>query len=121
MEGSAQALVKRHFQPLAAKAGVHVDNWHSLRHFAVSTWIEAGFSPKTVQTFAGHSALEVTMSRYGHLFKDTAHQAAMNRIADELAAKMQRIGKNETLNGISHHTHNLKVAGSNPAPQPELI
>ena len=82
-------LVKRSFKPLASKAGVQLDNWHALRHYAVSTWIEAGLSPKTVQTFAGHSSLEVTMSRYGHLFKDTAHQAAMNRISDELAAKMQ--------------------------------
>jgi len=27
-------------------------NWHALRHFAVSCRIEAGFAPKTVQTFA---------------------------------------------------------------------
>jgi integrase len=44
-------------------------NWHALRHFAVSCWIEAGLSPKTVQTFAGHSSLQVTMGRNGHLFK----------------------------------------------------
>jgi len=42
-------------------------NWHALRHFAVSSWIEAGFAPKTVQTFAGHASLQVTMDRYGHL------------------------------------------------------
>jgi len=33
-------------------------NWHALRHFAVSCWIEADLSPKTVQTFAGHSSLQ---------------------------------------------------------------
>ncbi|MBK8209104.1 MAG: tyrosine-type recombinase/integrase [Rhodospirillales bacterium] len=80
-------FVKRAFRPLVVKAGVQVDNWHALRHYAISTWIEAGLSPKTVQTFAGHSALEVTMSRYGHLFRDAAHQEAMNRISDELVAK----------------------------------
>jgi len=44
-------------------------NWHALRHFAVSCWIDAGPPPKTVQTFAGHSSLQVTMDRYGHLLR----------------------------------------------------
>jgi integrase len=60
-------------------------NWHALRHFAISTWIEAGLSPKTVQTFAGHSSLQVTMDRYGHLFKSDDHKAAMNTIAESLS------------------------------------
>jgi integrase len=51
-------------------------NWHVLRHFAVSCWIEAGLSPKTVQTFAGHGSLQVTMDRYGHLFKSDDHKKA---------------------------------------------
>lgn len=88
-------FVKRRFKPLVAAAGVHVGNWHSLRHFAISTWIEAGLSPKSVQTFSGHDALELTMSRYGHLFKDAAHQAAMDRIAGALATRMQQAGTKE--------------------------
>lgn len=56
-------------------------NWHALRHFAISCWIEAGLSPKTIQTFAGHSSLEMTMDRYGHLFRSDDHRAAMERIA----------------------------------------
>ena len=59
-------------------------NWHSLRHFAISTWIEVGLSPQIIQTFAGHSSLQVTMDRYGHLFKSEDHRKAMNEIADEL-------------------------------------
>ncbi len=58
-------MVKRRFKPLFAKTGVAPFNWHALRHFAVSCWIDAGLSPKTVQTFAGHSSLQVTMDRYG--------------------------------------------------------
>lgn len=87
-------FVKRRFKPLISKAGVQVSNWHALRHYAISTWIDASLSPKTVQTFAGHSSLEVTMSRYGHLFKDAAHREAMNRISDELAANMQHTRSN---------------------------
>lgn len=59
-------------------------NWHALRHFAVSCWIEAGLSPKTVQTFAGHSSLQVTMDRYGHLFKSDDHKKAMDAIGAEV-------------------------------------
>lgn len=59
-------------------------NWHALRHFAVSCWIEAGLSPKTVQTFAGHRSLQVTMDRYGHMFKSDDHRAAMDTIAESV-------------------------------------
>jgi integrase len=59
-------------------------NWHALRHFAVSCWIDAGLKPKTVQTFAGHSSLQVTMDRYGHLFKSDDHKEAMDAIAADI-------------------------------------
>jgi len=58
--------------------------WHALRHFAISCWIDAGLPPKTVQTFAGHSSLQVTMDRYGHLFRSDRHAAAMDGIAAEI-------------------------------------
>ena len=90
-------LVKRHFLPLFDKLeAAHKDdptnfpppprrfNWHALRHFAVSCWIEAGFAPKTVQTFAGHASLQVTMDRYGHLFPNEDHKKTMDQIAKGL-------------------------------------
>ena len=40
--------------------------------------------PKTVQTFAGHSSLAVTMGRYGHLFRSDNHKAAIDKIVGEL-------------------------------------
>jgi integrase len=61
-------------------------NWHALRHFAVSCWIEGGFRPKSVQTFAGHASLQVTMDRYGHLFPSEDHKKTMDRIATGLFA-----------------------------------
>lgn len=89
-------MVKRQFLPLfataatkhqedpAAHPAVERFNWHALRHYAVSTWIEAGLAPKTVQTFAGHSSLQITMDRYGHLFRSDDHRAAMDTIAKGL-------------------------------------
>jgi integrase len=75
-------LVKRRFLPLFDRLPtVERFNWHGLRHFAVSCWIEAGLAPKTVQTFAGHASLQVTMDRYGHLFPSDDHRKAMDQIA----------------------------------------
>ena len=92
-------IVKRRFLPLFAnlEAAHKADpmncprpprrfNWHGLRHFAVSTWIEAGMTPKTVQTFAGHASLQITMDRYGHLFPSEDHNKAMDQIAKGLFA-----------------------------------
>lgn len=88
------SLVRKRFKPLfTAMRDQHAAdpsncpkppapfNWHALRHFAVSCWIEAGLSPKTVQTFAGHSSLEMTTDRYGHLFKSEDHRLAMDVIS----------------------------------------
>ena len=92
-------LIKRRFGPLFdnLEAAHSADptrfpppprrfSWHALRHFAVSSWIEAGFAPKTVQTFAGHASLQVTMDRYGHLFPNEDHKKAMDQIAKGLFA-----------------------------------
>ncbi|WBU52998.1 site-specific integrase [Paracoccus sp. SCSIO 75233] len=58
--------------------------WHDLRHFAVSLWIEQGFSIKEVMTFAGHSSIQMTMERYGHLFPSPDHQNAMAMVEAKL-------------------------------------
>lgn len=76
----------RTFLPLVAKVGATGGfNWHSLRHYAVSSWIAAGLQPKTVQTYAGHANLAITMDRYGHLFPSETHHAAMDTAGDALA------------------------------------
>jgi integrase len=78
-------FIKRQFLPLFDIArGVEHFNWHGFRHFAISMWIEAGLTPKTVQTFAGHASLQVTMDRYGHLFPSDDHKRAMDGIATQL-------------------------------------
>jgi integrase len=79
-------FIKRKFLSLVGRLGDPVFNWHALRHFAVSCWIEAGLTPKTVQTFAGHASLQITMDRYGHLFPSDDHRRVMNEIAMGLFA-----------------------------------
>jgi integrase len=88
-------MVKRKFQPLFAALeakwkderrndAVEYFNWHALRHFAISCWIDIGLPPKTIQTFAGHSSLQVTMDRYGHLFRSEQHGKAMDAISEQI-------------------------------------
>ena len=78
-------FIKRQFLPLFdLLPTVKRFNWPALRHFAVSCWIEAGLAPKTVQAFAGHASLQVTMDRYGHLFPSDDDRKAMDQIAKGL-------------------------------------
>lgn len=76
-------VLKRHFKPLCRQVGVDL-RWHDLRHFAVSLWIEQGFNVKEVMTFAGHSSVQMTMDRYGHLFRSPDHQRGMAEIENRL-------------------------------------
>ncbi len=76
---------QRFWLPLVAAAGIDPIGWHALRHFAISTWIEAGLQPKAVQTLAGHASYHITMSRYGHLFPADDHKLAFDKIAEALA------------------------------------
>ncbi len=79
-------FMKRDWRPLIAKTNAPDIGWHALRHYAISTWIEAGLSPKAVQTLAGHASYAITMNRYGHLFPSDDHKAAFDRIAETLAS-----------------------------------
>ena len=71
--------------PLIEAAGLSGFTWHSLRHYAVSQWIAAGAPPKTVQTWAGHANLSITMDRYGHLFPSENHKVLVDGIGEEPA------------------------------------
>ncbi|MBP2311911.1 tyrosine-type recombinase/integrase [Azospirillum soli] len=64
------------FKPLCGKLGITM-RWHDLRHFAVSAWIDQGFSIKAVMTFAGHKDYRMTMERYGKLFPSEDHHKAV--------------------------------------------
>jgi integrase len=67
-------LATRGFDPLQTAAGITGPNGkpkygpHSLRHFFASWAIEQGFSPKRLQAMLGHSSIQMTFDRYGHLF-----------------------------------------------------
>ena len=55
-----------------------------IRIVLAGLWIEQGFSIKEVMTFAGHSSIQMTMERYGHLFPSPDHQNAMAEVEAKL-------------------------------------
>ena len=87
-------LVSRVWRPLQRRAGL-VDgtgeplfNFHALRHFAASLWIEAGFSPKRLQAMLGHASIQMTFDTYGHLFPSAEQDH--DRLARAEAALLAR-------------------------------
>jgi len=58
-----------HFRPALAKAGVQC-RVHDLRHTSVALAIAAGAHPKAIQSRMGHSSINVTLDRHGHLFPE---------------------------------------------------
>ncbi len=62
--------------------------FHCLRHAAASLFIEhLGWTPKRVQTVLGHSSIQMTFDRYGHLFEDReSDREAMKKLEAAVVA-----------------------------------
>lgn len=84
---------RRHFKPAVRRSlppGKHGLRFHDLRHTCASLLIESGAHPKAIQEQLGHSSIQITMDRYGHLLPGIADSlaeqldAAFNRTADDL-------------------------------------
>lgn len=67
---------------------------HDLRHTHASWLIAAGEHPKTIQTRLGHSSIQVTMDRYGHLMEGLDSRTAYR--LDELAESWSGPGAAQT-------------------------
>ena len=64
--------------PALHRAGLPSIRIHDLRHSCATMLITRGVHPKAIQQHLGHSSIEITMNRYGHLlpeqFNDVAAQ-----------------------------------------------
>ena len=59
--------------------------FHDLRHTAASLLIEQGWQPKKIQEVMGHSSIQMTFDRYGHLWATPeSDQEAMAQIEARL-------------------------------------
>src|SRR3954465_11882553 len=59
---------RRIWLPAVAQAGLEGRRFHGLRHTAGALGIAQGAHPKAIQERMGHSSIQVTLDRYGHLF-----------------------------------------------------
>lgn len=61
---------------------------HALRHTCAALLIAAGANPKAIQAQLGHSTIQVTFDRYGHLFADHMDDL-VDRLQDAWTLKSQ--------------------------------
>ena len=81
-EGSvlrATSFRTRIWQPATKKAGLDGLRIHELRHTAVALWIAAGANALEVSRRVGHTQVNFTLNRYGHLFP-TSDADLVNRM-----------------------------------------
>ena len=60
---------QHYFKPALDAVGLAC-RFHDLRHTSVALAIAEGAHPKAIQTRMGHSSINVTLDRYGHLFPE---------------------------------------------------
>jgi integrase len=73
---------QRLFCPALPRAGLPGQiRLHDLRHTCAALLIAQGAHPIAIQAHLGHSSIQITMDRYGHLFPDT-----LEHLADRLDA-----------------------------------
>ena len=68
------------------KYGLPNYRFHDMRHVAASLWIKNNIPLKELQTYIGHSSVQLTLDRYGHLFQTKDAGSAIIRAADEILA-----------------------------------
>lgn len=85
-------IVKRRFYPLLKKAELKRVRFHDLRHTYASLLISQNLPIKYIQRQMGHSSIQVTLDRYGHLMPDVHDQAisALNGLFNE-TEKLEQI------------------------------
>ena len=67
---------RRIWRPALETAGLDYLRPHDLRHTCAALLIAENAHPKAVQAHLGHSSIQVTMDRYGHLFPSDAEALA---------------------------------------------
>ena len=68
---ATDAITKTFKRIMQAYKPLDMSRWHlhDLRHAHASVLIEHGVHPKKIQARLGHSSIQVTMDRYGHLME----------------------------------------------------
>jgi integrase len=63
-----RSFYPRHYKPAVSRAGLSPSlRFHDLRHTCAALLIAQGAHPKEIQERLGHSTIQLTFNRYGHL------------------------------------------------------
>ena len=73
---------------------------HDLRHSHASWLIAAGEHPKVIQTRLGHSSIQVTMDRYGHL---------MDGLDDQTADRLDALAQSSRGPGVAQEAKPIDI------------
>ncbi len=69
-EEEEERAVREHRTPLTME---HI-NLHACRHSFATRCLEAGIAPKIVQSWLGHSSIEITLDLYSHVNQDVSFE-----------------------------------------------
>ena len=70
----------QYFDRLSDRLGIEGVTLHSLRHFAISTWLRAGVPIPVVSRMAGHAKASFTIDTYGHCIPEDQDAAVVAMI-----------------------------------------
>lgn len=73
---SEEYLVKKHFKPLLAEAGLPNIRLYDLRHTSATLALALGVSPKVVSEQLGHAKAAFTLDTYSHVLPHMQEEAA---------------------------------------------
>jgi integrase len=82
-----------YFKP-ALEAALLRCRFHDFRHTSVALAIAGGAHPKAIQARMGHSSINVTLDRYGHLFPELDEAIATAFDAAIAAARLAEPSRN---------------------------
>ncbi len=80
---------KREFHRYLKDAGIRRIRFHDLRHTYASLLLTQRESPKYIQSQLGHSSIQITFDRYGHLMPE-AHKEAAERLDTRVFGSFSR-------------------------------
>ncbi len=98
---SSSSFLSHHFAKAQAAVGVSC-RFHDLRHTSVALAIASGAHPKAIQSRMGHSSINVTLDRYGHLFPelDEAIADAFDRSFNEAVRRRSNVVVTADFGGV---------------------
>lgn len=112
---ASSSFWNNHFSRALRRAGLQC-RFHDLRHTSVALAIAEAAHPKAIQARMGHSSINVTLDRYGHLFPelDEAIATAFDaRFVDAKHRRADALVVHASFDGVE-----CGVRSSRPTPAP---